>query len=375
MSKRYVGVHLRKDGRYEKRFTIDRKRYSVFGHSCKECIEKELIRRKEIAEHRYVKNQNVTVNQYFNEWIIQKEQEVKATTVRLYKIIYKNQIAPIMGTRKIQDLERRELVSFQSKLGQQYTTATTKKAINIIKQLLESAVIDGITTVNAAEYLPQIKKKSNERVARETIHRALTEEELKLFLKYAQTDWNYNAICLLLATGMRAGELGALYWSDIDYKNNVIHITKTVTVNQNGKSIIGTTPKTQKSKRDIPLNVEIRDILSKQRNFISMWTGKRIIKLNDTVFNAEMQGIIYAKTINNSIKRILKRIEEIEIKPFTAHAFRSTFASMAVKKGMPLNVLKEIMGHASYSMTADLYGHIYDEQKQESMEDVKIIMM
>lgn len=64
-----------------------------------------------------------------------------------------------MGTRKIQDLERRELVSFQSKLGQQYTTSTTKKAINIIKQLLESAVIDGITTVNAAEYLPKIKRK------------------------------------------------------------------------------------------------------------------------------------------------------------------------------------------------------------------------
>ena len=86
-----------------------------------------------------------------------------------------------------------------------------------------------------------------------------------------------------------------------------------------------------------------------------MWTAERIIKLNDTVFNAEMQGIIYAKTINNSIKRILKRIEEIEITTFTAHAFRSTFARMAVKKGMPLNVLKEIMGHASYSMTADLY--------------------
>ena len=70
-----------------------------------------------------------------------------------------------------------------------------------------------------------------------------------------------------------------------------------------------------------------------------MWTAERIIKLNDTVFNAEMQGIVYAKTINNSIKRILKRIEEIEIKPFTAHAFRSTCASMPVKEGMLLNEL------------------------------------
>lgn len=63
-------------------------------------------------------------------------------------------------------------------------------------------------------------------MARETIHRALTEEELKLFLKYAQTDWNYNAICLLLATGMRAGELGALYWSDIDYKTMLYILLK-----------------------------------------------------------------------------------------------------------------------------------------------------
>lgn len=63
----------------------------------------------------------------------------------------------------------------------------------------------------------------------------------------------------------------------------------------------------------------------------------------------------------------------IEIKHFSPHAFRSTFASLAVRKGMPLNVLKEIMGHTSYAMTADLYGHVYNEQKQEAMNLIKII--
>lgn len=375
MVRRYAGVRRREDGRYEKRFTVNGKRYSVFGRTSKECADKEIIRRKEIEEHRYIRNQNVTVNQYFNEWIIQKEQEVKENTIHLYMEVYRNQIAPFIGTCKIQDLERRELVNYQSKLREKHSVSTTKKAINIIQQLLSAAVIDGITTANAAEYLPKIKKDSNRKEARETIHRALTEEELSLFLKYAKTDWNYNAICLLLATGMRGGELGALYWRDIDYKNKVIHITKTVTVNKDGKSVIGNTTKTKKSMRDIPLNAEIQEILSRQRRFMDMYEGNRITKINDTVFKAEVQGFVDTKTIGYSIKKILRRIKEIKIQPFTAHAFRSTFASMAVKKGMNLNVLKEIMGHASYGMTADLYGHIYKEQKQESMAEIKIISM
>ena len=40
--------------------------------------------------------------------------------------------------------------------------------------------------------------------------------------------------------------------------------------------------------------------------------------------------------------------------------------------GVPLNVLKELLGHSSYAMTADLYGHIYDEQKKAAMNDLKM---
>lgn len=375
MARQYAGIRLRSDGRYEKRFTVNGCRYSVFGSTRKECMDNELIRRKEIEEHKYIKNRSVTMNQYFNEWIAVKEQEVKETTVRLFNAVYKNQIKPYLGTRKIKDLERRELALFQAKIIKKYSISTTKKAMNTIHQMLESAVIDEIIAVNVANSLPKIRKKATEREARETIHRALTEKEVSTFLEYAKKDWNYNAMRLLLATGIRAGECGALYWRDIDYKNNVIHIKRTITKDKENRNIIGTTTKTKKSTRDIPLNDEIKRILEEQREFMHSWQGANVIEMNDRVFKSENGGLVYAGTLNNSIEKILIKMKKdgIEIKHFSPHAFRSTFASLAVRKGMPLNVLKEIMGHTSYAMTADLYGHVYNEQKQEAMNLIKII--
>ena len=45
-------------------------------------------------------------------------------------------------------------------------------------------------------------------------------------------DYYYEFVAFLLCTGMRSGEAAALTWSDIDYKKNVIHVTKTVMFNE-----------------------------------------------------------------------------------------------------------------------------------------------
>ncbi len=63
MAKLAAGVRRKENGRYEKRFTVDGKRYSVSGNTSKECVEKELALRKELEEGTYIKNQNLTVDQ------------------------------------------------------------------------------------------------------------------------------------------------------------------------------------------------------------------------------------------------------------------------------------------------------------------------
>ena len=100
--------------------------------------------------------------------------------------------------------------------------------------------------------------------ASETIHRALTREEQQAFIQEAKQEWLYEFFCFSLCTGMRLNEIMVLKWQDIDYINNVIHVTKTVSWKQGG-GITETSPKSETSKRDIPMNDTIKKVLQMQR--------------------------------------------------------------------------------------------------------------
>ena len=53
-------------------------------------------------------------------------------------------------------------------------------------------------------------------------------DEQKKFLETAETEyaWYYPMLKVMLLTGMRISEVGRLWWSDIDYNNDVIHIRR-----------------------------------------------------------------------------------------------------------------------------------------------------
>ena len=60
------------------------------------------------------------------------------------------------------------------------------------------------------------------------------------------------------------------------------------------------------------------------------------------------------------------------IERISTHALRDTFATRAIESGMNPQTLKEILGHASYSMTMDLYAHVMGETKTREMNLIKI---
>ena len=47
---------------------------------------------------------------------------------------------------------------------------------------------------------------------------------------------------------------------------------------------------------------------------------------------------------------------------------RHTFASSAIRKGVDIKVVSEILGHASVTFTYNTYVHIIDEQKARAVE-------
>ena len=83
------GTRKRADGTLEKRFTINGKRYSVYGKTSKEITAKEQDIRKQIAAGVYTDNRNITLDGYFEEWIKGKRNVTKSNTLKTYSIYYK----------------------------------------------------------------------------------------------------------------------------------------------------------------------------------------------------------------------------------------------------------------------------------------------
>lgn len=362
-----AGYRQRKDGRIEYRWTYEGKRFSVTGHTIEECKKKEDQKRKELARIGYTGNADITLNDYFPEWQHRREGAVKESTLRCERPLFKI-ISSELGTVKVSKVERRQILHFHEKLKEQYSADYTNAIMKLLKHILKSAGDDGILEHNPCRGIKSVVR--TEAPARETIHRALTLEETEAFFKAAaeRNSWYYNLYEFLISTGCRIGEAGALMRSDIDYKNNVIHIRRTVTATSYGR-IIGNTPKTKTSKRDIPMNAGIREILQKQERRNREKFGENVIGLNDRIFKTIGGCLVTSSGVVQDIRSILK---VAGVEHFTPHAFRDTFATRAIEAGMNPQTLKEILGHGSFSMTMDLYAHVMENTKQKEMNLVQI---
>lgn len=371
------GVIKRKNGTLQKRFTIDGKRYSVYGHTTEELLHKEAEKRKLLACGIVVDKSTITLEQYFSEFVNQRKNYIKGNSLHNYKSLYSNHIAPVLGSKKLIRIDRRECLNFQSQLknnGLSYSLVNS--VMNVLRIILNNAVTDELIIKNPITGIKPLKD-TKKVAATETKHRALTLEEQSKFMQQLKDNnaWYYELIALLLTTGLRVGEALALQWCDIDYKNRVLHVTKTQSNDINGKMTINT-PKTATSKRDIPMNDTIVNLLKDQwKKYQLLLTSGIMISDNRVFFtpyglhprNAQVnRDIIHAR--NQLVK------QGVAIDYFTAHALRDTFATRYIEQGGTPQTLKTILGHSNLSMTMDLYAHVLPNTKAEEMNRITIVV-
>ena len=362
-----TGTKKRSDGRYQIRFTVDGRRFSVYGKTLKEAREKADDKRHEIKEHGISSNSKISVQKYFEYWIQSKTGTVKDATIVQEKASFAAVLA-LIGNKKLSSIDCIAAKSVQAQLSASVSPSTVNYKMMILYSVCKAAVYDGILHDNPCKGVKPLRV--TRRPARETIHRSLTKNELQAFFDACQNtcgDWYLELFRFLPYTGCRFGEATALQWSDIDLKNGMIHINRTVTRGEDGKRTTGA-PKTQRSKRDIPLNASIESVLKKQKKQLADRFGK-VTPL--FVFVSPKGETVWASTINRQIR---KSCEAIGLEVFSVHAFRDTFATMAIRQGMQPNTLKELLGHSSFSMTMDLYTHVLEDQKREEMEKIQILV-
>lgn len=387
------GICQRKDGRFQGRFTFNGKRYTIYDRDL-DTLKKKLIEAQYELEHGVYGNAtNLTMNQWFDIWLTEyKLAVVKNSTIMLYTSNYNRYIRYVIGGRSLRDIKTLHVQKLYMDMKKQGLSLGTIQIVNaILNNLFSQAIKNDILTKNpcVGAVLPKETKKEP---------RVMTRQEQKVFMEILKDNF-YEAICLLaLSTGLRIGELTALKWSDIDFKHHIIRVERTLLYQKDYHTGENTfrcqTPKSETSKRQIPMIKEVEQIImehrEKQRLFIlkrgSAW--KPLKGMEDLVFTTRngtpVQEVYLVKTLQKITEAMNKYETEkakntnrppIVYKKITPHTLRHTFATRAFENGLAPKTVQEILGHAKLSITMDLYTHVTLETKKKEMRKLEGILL
>lgn len=216
---------------------------------------------------------------------------------------------------------------------------------NTVNRVFDFCIQNRVIEFNPANYITIPKApKTRER-------KPITDEEINLFWETPHT--LQTAVLIMIYAGLRRGEVLALTWNDIDFKNNTISVNKAVNFKNNG---IIKSPKTEAGYRNIPMPKILADHLKEvPKNTIQVCTLNGFPITNSNWYS---QWKSYLNKIN--------RTHNVTIET-SAHCLRHTYCTILYEAGVDVLTAKELMGHSDISTTMGIYTHLREEREKKSI--------
>ena len=236
--------------------------------------------------------------------------------------------------------------------------------LSVINRIFKYAVLMDILDSNPFDKVIKPKSRQTQRKGN-----FLTKEDLKEFLKLAQTatlSYFFPLVHLMAYTGLRQGEALALKWSDIDFENKKITVDKTAVRIKEKQTL--QTPKTKNSKRVISIDPTTLSILKswkKDQIKIYFRNGKHFEGDENFIFTNQRGEWVH---IHNFIRYFKRFIADHKLKTITPHGLRHTHASLLFSAGVEPKNISDRLGHSTVQITLDLYTHITEEQRSDTVE-------
>lgn len=308
----------------------------------------------------------MTYKNWFFEWSKNYiKPSTKERTFVLYSKIAVLHIFPTLGEHKLEELTPIVLQKFITKLtingnkrsGKGLSPNYIKIILSIVENSLKTAHLIGILQ----EYTPNLIKCPKVVERKVDCFTLIEQKKIESAISHTKKS-KYFGIILCLYTGLRIGELLALTWDDIDFQMGTLSITKTCRDgNKNNKHIrIIDTPKTESSKRKIPLSKIILQKLTSLKQ-----------KSQCDFIIADGNKPVFVRSFQRTFKLFLKKLN-VPHKGF--HSLRHTFATRALECGMDVKTLSELLGHKNATITLNRYAHSLWEHKSQMMNKLSQLL-
>jgi len=369
MPRRGENIHKRKDGRWEGRYIdfhrSDGKAHykSVYAPSYTE-IKEKMNKLKAVPKVQRPLTSLLTSEQLFLMWLDDKRIQVKQSTYANYYQVIHGHIVPYyrgtkanqLSTEKVNQLVKDKLE--HGRLDGQ--GGLSPKRVHDILAVLLQAIQYGEKKGAIADFNYEVIRPKIEA----TELPVLTVDEQNNLLCYIRSNLDHKKLGILIAfyAGIRLGELCALQWSDIDFREGTLYISKTLqrikdtdpNSERKTKMVIDA-PKSPKSTRPIPLPTYLLCLLKQ-------WEKGQ---LNENYILSGKAKYVDPRVYQDDFKSYL---EQAKVQEYTIHALRHTFATRAKEQGMDDKTLSELLGHSSVRFTLERYVSSSIDTKRASME-------
>jgi len=308
-------------------------------------------------------NQRLDVFAYW--WIREvKAWTIKAATAADYEHRYRRHISPILGKKKIEAITSRDVYALRTSIKNAgHSTPTVNGALQVLKAILNAAVLEGAIVVSPARQVSKLRKSPSEPTQ---VREPLSAAEARRLFEACEDDEVGISVALGLALGLRKGEVLGLKWCDVDMARRTLSIVRTlreVTVYDEGgrghTSLVEDVPKTRSSVRSLTVPDALWGRL-KVRN-IDFTFGKDDCS-NKWVTGDQDGNPLHPAKLAKGYAQLLKRAE---VRGIRFHDLRHTAATLGVAGGARLEAVSQSLGHSRVDTTKSIYARTVKELSTE----------
>jgi integrase len=311
-----------------------------------------------------------TVEKYLKSWIDTAEAvAVSPRTGERYRQLIEQQIVPHLGALPLQKLRPAHVGTWHGVLlkgggkdGHPLSARTVGHAHRVLHKALEDACRRELLARNPASIVSPPKVAAEEMAT-------LSAEQVRAVLAAMKDSSIYSQVVVLLATGIRRGELMGMQWGDLDLDAGKMRVERSIEKTKAGLRVKA--PKTKHGRRLITLpSSGVAVLREHRRKQLELRLALGVGRMPDDAF---VFGTVEGKPRDpDRITQDWKRFAAARNLPkVTLHGLRHASASALIAAGADVITVSRRLGHANANTTLSVYAHLFgrsDEAAAEAMD-------
>jgi len=354
------------------------KRFSAYGRTQRDVRDKLEKARERLNEGGPVKDSKQTVGEWLAYWRVTglAASSRKASTKELYSNLSRKHLepAPFGGIRldrlKPSDVDAlilalRAKTKTDPKSGEDTRALSDSTLFNVycvLRAGLDGAVRDRLIARNVAAQVDRPTVEHKEAAY-------MSADEVTGLLSAAQDLRYFNVVALIVGSGVRRGEALALKWTNVNLESGRMKIDGTL--GRVGGKLVISEPKTERSRRTLPLSPQMVALLTVHKDKQSAERLRAGNQWQDTglVFTTELGTAVDPRNVLRTVEIAAKKAGITKDGGrIGVHSLRHSAANGWLENGIHIKAVSDLLGHSSISITGDLYGHLSTETAQKAVD-------